>query len=150
MAVSRVFAVLGAFFLVGNSALLRADPDLYSFPEVGSTKTPAGETPKPADPFAVSLAKKMEVPEQILSEAVQKGMGRLEIIRLILISKKSQKPLPDLIQAREKLTRFSKIAQEAKVDNREITKEAKKVLKELEAAKAAPAAGTEPAQEKKQ
>ena len=73
-------------------------------------------------------------------------MGRMELLRLILISKKSGAPLPDLIQKREKLTRFAKIASEAKVDNAAVKKEAGALLKQLEkeTEKSKAAAGTEP------
>ena len=74
----------------------------------------------------------MDVPEQILAEAAQKGMGRMELIRLILISKKSGKSLMDLIQKRENLARWAKITSEANVDNRTLKKEAKILLKEIE------------------
>lgn len=124
--------------------------DLYSFPEIESSK-PKAEEPKPVDHFIKTLAKKMDVPEQLLAEAAEKGMGRMELIRLILISKKSGKLLPDLIQKREKLARFAKIASEAKVDNAAVKKEARTILKQIEketeASKAA--AGTPETQEDK-
>src|SRR3989344_9428572 len=91
---------------------LSAQNELYSFPEVESSK-PKAEEPKPVDPFLKTLAKKMDAPEQLLPEAAEKGMGRMELIRLILISKKSGRLLPDLIQQREKLVRFAKIASAA-------------------------------------
>ena len=124
---------------------LSAQNELYSFPEVESSK-PKAEEPKPVDPFLKTLAKKMDAPEQLLAEAAEKGMGRMELIRLILISKKSGRLLPDLIQQREKLVRFAKIASAAKVDNGAVKKEARTLLKQLEketeAAKAI--AGTAP------
>jgi len=109
----------------------RAQTELYSFPEVESSK-PKAEAPKPVDPFIRTLSKKMDIPEKILSDAAEKGMGRMELIRLILISKRSGMLLPDLILKREKLTRFAKIASEAKVDNAAVKKEAKTLLKDLE------------------
>ena len=125
-----------------------AQTDLYSFPEVESSK-PKPEEPKPADPFIKTLAKKMDVHEQILAEAAEKGMGRMELIRLILISKKSGKLLPDLIRQIEKLVRFAKIASEAEVDNGAVKKEAKTLLKDLEkeTEKAKVPAGTAKAKE---
>lgn len=113
------------------SASLFAQSELYAFPEVDFSK-PKAEELKPVDPFIKTLAKKMDVPEQILAEAAQKGMGRMELIRLILISKKSGKPLTDLIQQREKLTRFAKIASQTNVDNGAIKKEARTLLKQIE------------------
>ncbi|OGR83402.1 MAG: hypothetical protein A2901_03480 [Elusimicrobia bacterium RIFCSPLOWO2_01_FULL_54_10] len=137
-------------FIVLCRAPLPAEPDLYSFPEVDASKPKTAEA-KPVNPFARSLSKKMEMPEEVLSEAIASGMGRLELIRLILISKKSGKPLPDLLKQRNK-TRFSKIAAEAKADNAAIKKEAMAILETMEAElKAAkPAAGTEAPKDKPQ
>ncbi len=142
-----IFAVLASL----NQMPLSAQPDLYSFPEVDDAK-PKKEEPKPIEPFILTLAKKTGMPADVLSEASLKGFGRLELIRLILISKKSGKPLPDLILQREKSARFAKIAEEAKVDNNAIKKEAAVMLKELEkdpdtaksqVKKSTPTAGTE-------
>jgi hypothetical protein len=120
--------ILFALFL--SCASLSAQIDLYSFPELESK--PKVEEPKPVNPFLKTLAKKMDVPEQLLALAAEKGMGRMELIRLILISKKSGKPLTDLIQQREKLTRFAKIASQTNVDNGAIKKEARTLLKQIE------------------
>lgn len=141
------FLALILFFAFASSPRtpIWAQTELYSFPEVESSK-PKAEEPKPVDPFIKTLAKKMDVPEQLLAEAAEKGMGRMELIRLILISKKSGKLLPDLIRQREKLMRFAKIASEAKVDNGAVKKEAKALLKQIEkeTETAATAAGTAP------
>ena len=137
------FPALILFFALLAPA--HAQTELYSFPEVESSK-PKAEAAKPVDPFIKTLSKKMNVPEKILSEAAEKGMGRMELIRLVLTSKKSGKLLPDLILKREKLTRFSKISAEAKVDNAAVKKEAATLLKQLEKDSERPkaAAGTEP------
>ena len=111
--------------------LARPQTDLYSFPEVDEAK-PKKEEPKPVEPFVQALAKKMDLPEKVLTEATEKGFGRMELIRLILMAKKSGKSLTDLIQEREKGTRLAKIAESAKADNRAVKKEAGEILKDLE------------------
>jgi len=125
-------AILGIFLTIGRN-FLRAE-DLYSFPDIDETRPKKDEQapPKPVDPFIQALAKKMEIPEKILFEAAEKGFGRLELIRLILISKKSGKALPELIQEREKNTRFAKIAASTKTDNKAIKEEGETILKDLE------------------
>ncbi len=144
-----LFALALSIFLTRTP--LSAQTDLYSFPEVEEGK-PKKEEPKPIEPFIQALAKRTEMPVNVLSEASEKGFGRLELIRLILIAKKAKKPLPDLIQQREKSTRFAKIAEESKVDNIAIKKEALAMLKDLEkdadkikneVKKSTPTAGTE-------
>ena len=125
--------VLAAVFLAAAClpAAARGQTDLYSFPEVEESK-PKVEAPKPAEPFIQALSKRLEVPEKVLTEASEKGFGRMELIRLILTSKQSNKPLPDLIQEREKSKSFAKISEGAKVDNVAIKKEAQVILKDLE------------------
>ena len=111
---------------------LHAQVELYPFPdleEIAPKKTEA----RPANPFVQALARKFNVPEKILSEATDKGFGREELIRLILISKKSSKPLEDLIEERQKGARLAKIAKSAGQDNKQIRQEAGSVLKEVEA-----------------
>ena len=105
--------------------------DLYSFPDVGEVK-PKKEEPKPVDPFIQVLSKRMGIPDNVLAEAAQKGIGRMEMIRLILMAKRSGKPLPDLIERREKGERLAKIAESIQADNRAIKKEAQDILKGYE------------------
>ena len=66
----------------------------------------------------------MDIPENILSEASEKGFGQNGADPLILMAKKYGKALPDLIQKREKGERIAKIAESVKADNRAIKKEA--------------------------
>jgi hypothetical protein len=125
-----------AVFLLADSQLpmtdARAQVDLYPFPEIEDLKTKKAE-PRPVDPFAQALSAKMNVPERTITDAVEKGFGRTELIRLILISKKSGKALGDLLKEREKGARLAKIAESVHLNNRSIREEAESILKELEA-----------------
>ncbi len=121
------------FILVcsGLSTTLRAETELYPFPKVEDVKTSKGKEKKPAEPFVQALARKSGVEEELLTKTIANGFGRTELIRLILISKKSKKPLEELIKEREKGTRLAKIAESANLNNKEIRKEANALLKEL-------------------
>jgi hypothetical protein len=119
---------------------LAAQVDLYSMPQIEDGQAPPPPKPKPAaDPFVRALSKKTSVPESAIEDAVDKGFGRMELLRLILISKKSGKPLAELLKEREKGTRLAKIAEDCGQDNKAVRKEAAALLKEIEAAPKPPA-----------
>lgn len=122
--------LLTALFV--SAKFLYADTDLYPFPKVDEIKIKKPKETKPVDVFARNLSKRIGVTETAISDALAKGFGRAELIRLILISKKSDTPLDDLLKEREKGTRLAKIAESKKQDNRSIRKEALALLKELE------------------
>lgn len=111
---------------------LFAQVDLYPFPDLEDAKIKKVKEKKIVEPFVQALSKKMEVPEKVLTKTIAKGFGRTEIIRLILISKKSHQPLEQLIKKREEGERMAKISESAKLDNRTIRKEAIEILKEME------------------
>jgi len=109
-----------------------AEMDLYPFPSVDDLKVKSPTEKKQKDPFVLVLAKKFAVEEHVLSQAVDKGFGRTELIRLILIAQKSGKNLDDVLKERENGARLAKIAQNHNQDNAKIRKEALALLKELE------------------
>lgn len=110
-----------------------AQADLYPFPRFEEEpKIKKDKRKKPVEPFLQVLSKKMEISEALLEDVMEKGFGRMEAIRLILLSKKSAKPLEELAKMREKGTSFAKIAEECRQENRAIKKEAEKILKELQ------------------
>jgi len=127
-----ILSILFIFFTgaIGSSA--QAQSELYSFPNITDIKTQKNKKKKVAAPFVQALAKKMGVPEEVLTETIAKGFGRTELIRLILVSQKSKKNLEELIQEREKGTRLAKISKSANLNNRAIRKEANEILDELE------------------
>ena len=121
------------FVLCGQPA--SAQPDIYSFPQIDDgSRTPPSQhkKPKAVDPFVKALSKKTDVPEAMLTETLERGFGRLELIRLILISQKSGTLLPEILKLTEKGTRFAKICEPAKLNNRDIKKEAAAILKDVE------------------
>ena len=133
MNIFRIF-LFAALLAVGSS---RPDPafaetDLYPFPDTEDLKVKSAKE-KPTEPFVQVLAKKFGIEEKVLTKSVEKGFGRTELIRLILISKKSDSKLADLLKERENGTRLAKIAQARHLDNHKIRKEAFAILKELEA-----------------
>ena len=112
---------------------LRADTGLYTFPKIEEQKISVPTDRRRLDPFMTALSKKTAVPEQTLAEEFRRGAGRSEMIRIILIAKKSGQPINAIIREREKGTWFSKIAQTYQLDNRALRKEALGILKEIEA-----------------
>lgn len=119
------------FVTLTAAASLPAQSDLYSFPKIEEEKIKVKEAPPP-DPFVQALSKRFDLPDSLLTEYVQKGFGRAELLRLILVSKKADKPLPDLLKDRAKGTRLAKITESAGLDNRAVRREALDLLKELQ------------------
>ncbi len=112
---------------------LRADTGLYTFPKIEEQKISVPADRRRLDPFMTALSKKTAVPEQTLAEEFRRGAGRGEMIRIILIAKKSGQPINAIVREREKGAWFSKIAQTYQLDNRALRKESLGILKEIEA-----------------
>ncbi len=119
-------------FASGLCAPAWSEVDLYPFPKVDDVRTVKVKEKKPADPFVQALSKKFALPEELLTEHILQGLGRVELIRLILISKKSGKSLEELAKEREKGTKLAKIAQSAGVEPKAVRREADSVFKEIE------------------
>ena len=125
--IAFAFLTAGAFL----PELSQANTDLYSFPDLKDFNPRTAEDKTPPEPFIAALSSRTETPLKILDEAHKKGIGRMELIRLILMARESEKPLPELIQAREKGTRFAKMAKDTGTDNRRIKSAAGRMLKEI-------------------
>ncbi|OQA92545.1 MAG: hypothetical protein BWY26_00175 [Elusimicrobia bacterium ADurb.Bin231] len=61
----------------------------------------------------------------------EKGLGREELIKVILISVKTKKNYEDIIRRRNRGETFDKICKRYKIDYEEIRKEAKAIKKEV-------------------
>ena len=123
------------FLLLIPAALLSARPcgaqaDLYSFPDIGQAKAAAPNDP-PADPFMKSLALRFGLDEAVLARAFSKGVGRREMIELILISRGSKDPLPGLIDERRKGAKLAGLAKSRGLDPRKIRSEARRLAEEV-------------------
>ncbi|OGR79418.1 MAG: hypothetical protein A3I11_03355 [Elusimicrobia bacterium RIFCSPLOWO2_02_FULL_39_32] len=128
-----LFYFLFMVFLLSNFKMKGiAQEDLYSFPKIEEENTKKIVEKKSLDPFIETLVKKFSSDEKLLSESVSKGFGRRELIRLILMAKKSGKSLEELIKEREKGTGLKKIAESLKLDHSTIRKEALAISKEIE------------------
>ncbi len=131
----RFVPMIASFFLLISCLFApasRADTGLYSFPKIEDEKISIQADKKPVNPFVSALSKKLNIPEKTLTDEFKQGAGRGEMIRIILMSKKSDKTIEDLVKERQKGTWFSKMAKELKLDNRALRKEALAILKELE------------------
>lgn len=109
-----------------------AQNDLYSFPKIEEENTKKTVDKKSLDPFLRVLVQRFSSDEKLLNEAVSKGFGRRELVRLILMAKKSGKSLEELMKEREKGTRLKKIAESLKLDHSSIRQEALAISKEIE------------------
>lgn len=130
--VTRLLSLATCHLSLAFPALSWCQADLYSFPKVEDVRIHKPEKTRPAPPFVQAVCKILNVPEKILSDAVEKGFGRTELLRLILISQKSRKPLDDLIREREKGAWLSIITKSAGLDNKTVRREANALLPAIE------------------
>ncbi len=110
----------------------RAETGLYSFPKIEEQKISVSTEKRKLDPFMVLVSKKTGIDEQTLAEEFKRGAGRSEMIRIILIAKKSGQPIGTILREREKGIWFSKITEKYQLDNKSLRKDAQSLLKEIE------------------
>ena len=125
-----LLAAVGIFLFAPRAS---AGDGLYSFPSVDDEKSAAvarQEEPD-EDPFIIQLATRTGTSEELLTDAWMKGFGRMEIIRLILMSKKSSKKLSDLMSERESGKPFKDMALELKLDPKAVKKEADTLYEQI-------------------
>lgn len=89
-------------------------------------------TNRAENPFLIELAGKFAIEEKELHKLHNRGYGYAELIKIILISKKAEKPLEEVTKKRDKGKKIRKIAEDYKLDYREIHLEALKIKKEID------------------
>lgn len=129
---AALYCLLAASHWLLITRAVRAEVDLYPFPKVDDARPVKTKEKRTAEPFVQALSKKFALPEELLAEHLAAGTGRVEIIRLILISKKSGKSLEELVKEREKGARLSKLAESAGLEPKKIRQEAESLFKEIE------------------
>lgn len=87
---------------------------------------------KPADNFIKVTAKYLNQSQGELNALWNRGYGRNEIIKLILISRKSSKPLAELIKDRDKKMKLSRLCEKNGINYTEILSEAVNARKEID------------------
>lgn len=87
---------------------------------------------KGKNPLIVELAERFSVEEKELNKLHKRGYGYLELVKLLLISKKANKPLEEIVKKRDKGKKISKLAEEYELKYREIHLEAQKIREEIE------------------
>lgn len=129
----KLLLAIPFLFLLQSPALPQAD--LYSFPDVADPKVSvsAKAEKKRVDPFLRAVAQKLNTEEKVLMDYSDEGLGRGDLVRLVLLSQKSGKPLAELAKRRLKGDRMAKIAEDCKADNAQVRKQAFAILKEAEA-----------------
>lgn len=127
----KILPILIVFVCVQNAF---SDTDLYSFPKVQSAtiiQQPKKKTVA-TDPFIKALSKLAEVDESLLAEKSERGFTRRELVRLVVISKKSSTSLIDLFKQRERGLFLFYIAKKAGLDTRMVRRESGVLLKSVE------------------
>lgn len=95
-------------------------------------KSKQGKKPLLKDAFIERIAIKFDQKSDDLQPLRRKGYGKVEIIKLVLISQKSNQPLKELVKKRDKNERLTKIAQEYNLDYKQINLEAYEIKEEIE------------------
>ena len=104
---------------VGVSAGISALDDFSMHRE----KQPA----RPADAFVKALAKHFEQSQDELASLWNSGYGRNEMIKLLLISKRSGVALKDIAKERDKGTKLLRLCEKYSIDYADLLDEAKLV-----------------------
>lgn len=87
---------------------------------------------KQADLFIKILARHFKTDEDELNKLWNRGYGRNELIKLLLISQKSGQELKEIIKQRDKKTRLSKLSEKYNLNYNEILDEQNALRKELD------------------
>jgi len=115
-----------------NNPFSQLDDDKFKEAEKKSKE----KKPKPViiEPFCKNLAESATY-WQISAENLQiyknKGLGYTELVKVVLISKKSGKTVDDVIKKRNTEETFKKICQRYNVDYEQIKVETKKIMSEV-------------------
>jgi len=111
---------------------------LYGQVEVGVGLTPGltsskeeKTVEKSRDLFISELAEKFAYEEKDLQRLYRRGYGYTELIKLILISQKSAKPLTEVVKKRDKGKKLRIIAKDYEIDYSTIMEEAKQIREEI-------------------
>lgn len=81
--------------------------------------------------FIFELAERFSLEEKKLNKLYNRGYGYLELIKIILIAKKADKPLEEIVKKRDKGKKMRKIAEEYQLDYQKIHLEALKIKDEI-------------------
>ena len=125
------FFILSLALFTANSLLL-AQANTDPFPKIEEEIKIKEPVVKPKDPFLLLLAKKLSTSQSWLQKNFARGVGRSELVRLVLISKKSGKSLEEITQEYDKGISIKKIALAHQLDYSSLKKEAAALLKETE------------------
>ncbi len=87
---------------------------------------------KTADTFIRVLTDRFQLKLEDMEKLWAKGYGRNELIKLILISAHTNKELKEVQRKRERGVKFSRIAEEYKLDYPALLEEAKAVRREID------------------
>lgn len=125
-------------FCLSTCQLINLSTVLYGQVGIGVSFTPdfspskeEKEIKKTKNPFLVELAERFSLEEKDLDRLYSRGYGYTEIIKLILITKKTNEPLEEIVKKRDKGKKMRKIAEDYELDYWVIDKEALKIKEEI-------------------
>lgn len=83
------------------------------------------------DAFIERIAIRLDQDPDELHSLRRKGYGRVELIKLILIAKKTKQPLNEIVKLRNRKEKIKKIAEKYNLDYKKIYFQAKKIKLEI-------------------
>jgi hypothetical protein len=110
----------------------QADVGIGVSPWDNSTQSTDKKKPRPSDPYVRYLSKYFNQKDEDLQKLWSRGYGRNELIKLLLITKKSGKDLKESVRQRDKDTKLSRISEQYKIDYHQILTEAVTIRKEID------------------
>lgn len=130
----RLLVIFFVLFLTSNTCLMgQVGMGVDLTPSFsGSESKKKSKKKRLKNPFVFHFCKIFDQDYLKIRKLQKKGYGRLELIKVILISRKAQVPLKDIIKDRDKLIPLKKIAKKHKINYRKLRVESAQYKKEIE------------------
>jgi hypothetical protein len=133
---SRTGILVAVFFVLAPLFARRAAADVG----VGAGVSPWDSTDsfkkekkiKPVDPYVPVMARYFNQKAGELEKLSARGYGRNELVKILLVARKSGKDLREIVRLRDHNTRISAIARQFKLDYPSILAEARSIRADLD------------------
>lgn len=96
-----------------------------------SNRTTRIRQKKRLDPYAIEISSYFQVDAEEITKLFSEGLGRKETIKLVILSKKSNQPLSEIVKLRKKKTTFAELAKRYTLDYSTIKEEADEVFRKI-------------------
>lgn len=128
-----VISIAALTLLTGIAPIFaQADVGIGVSPWDNTTQPTDKKKPRPSDPYVKYISKYFNQKDEDLQKLWNRGYGRNELIKLLLITRKAGKELKETVRQRDKDTKLSKISEQYKIDYNQILAEASGVRKEID------------------